>query len=98
MAKMKGIKNSVEKVLKWEEIQQGIFNKLRKLELPPFASREMAARLQKLGVLPTDQFYNLEEDLGRDDVIFVESVNAKYIIRRPILVDFFGAAKLEVLD
>ena len=24
--------------------------------------------------------------------------NAKYIIRRPIFVDFFGAAKLEVLD
>ena len=94
MAKMKDIKNSVKKGLNFEEIQQAIFNKLCELELPPFSSREMVARLKKLGVLPTDQFYNLDGV----EAIFVKAVSGKYIIRRPMSVDFFGKARLEILD
>ena len=94
MEKMKDTKNSVKKAPSFEEIQQAIFNKLRELELPLFSSREMAARLQRLGVLPTDQFYNLDGV----EVIFVKAASAKYIIRRPMSVDFFGKARLEILD
>lgn len=94
MAKIKETKNSVKKASSFEQIQQAIFDKLRELGLPPFTSREMAARLQKLKVLPTAQIYKVSET----NAILVEGLGAKYKITPPRGVDFFGAAKLEIVD
>lgn len=86
-----GLEFGVKKVAKWEKIQQEIFGKLRGLGLSPFASREMAVKLQKLGVLPANKFCNFDGD------IFVKTASDDYVIKQPKGVDFFGTAKLEIL-